>query len=267
MNKSRPQGIARALAELDEDHARARKQIGGLLAKIEKDPIDALNIRFTPNDGFVADSLTFEGMILSGSIYLLNSRSISEGAAWSPQSHQAGPTTVKPVGFALSPWGVLTAFEIAHEREGWRLKLQGLNITRPGSGPIYLVDPVNSAYLRLIASSLQGEVLYGIPRTGVLVFELPSAPTDRLQIQFSEVSLSPVASSGVSFSFEYTSAELAGALQQVLDGPSPAEHADQLLDEQVAGVRSDFLKQQAGCAAAIVSMFGAFPHLQRALWP
>ncbi len=68
---------------------------------------------------------------------------------------------------------------------------------------------------------MKGEVVPGVPRTGILVFQNPESPTDRLQFHFSGVRVSKDVRSGTNFSFEFTSADLPQAIE-ILKGAAAA---------------------------------------------
>ena len=233
-------GLGRARAELDRDRARVAKQIASFRAKLERDPISALNLRFVEGDGFVADPFEFKGKILSGSVQVLQR---PRGAGeWTPPEYQEGGTTIKPLGGMLSKWGMGVAFRVAHHDPDFRLRLNWFKKSDPASGPVYLVDPVNHQYLYLNASSMKGEVLPGIPRIGILVFQRPYSPTNRLQVHFSGVSVSKDRRK-TSFSLEFTQAALSQTIEHLNALPTLSEELERMLAREVSKVWSEFLRQ------------------------
>ena len=231
----------RARAELDRDHARVQAQVAAFLAKQQRDPISALNLRFVEGEGFVADPFEFRSKIFTGSVQLV--RSPRGPGEWDPPEYQEGGTTIKPLGGFMAEWGVVVAFRVAHQNPDFRLKLDWFKKSDPASGPVYLVDPVNHQYLYLTASSLKGEVLPGIPRIGILVFQKPDSPTDRLQVHFSGVSVSKDRRSKTSFSLEYTEATLPQTIEQLKALPTTSEEMATVLDREVSKIWSEFLRQ------------------------
>ena len=230
-----------ALAELDVDRMRVKDQIVSFHAKLQRDPISALNLRFIEGQGFLSDPFEFKGKILSGDVHVIECSGVA--GEWTPPEYQEDGTTIRPVGGVLSKSGVAVAFRVSHQHPDFRLKLDWFKKSDPASGPVCLVDPVNHQYLYLTASSMDGEVLPGIPRTGILVFHKPDSQTDRLQVHFSDVSVSRDPRSKTSFSFEFTDAELPQTIEQLNALPTTSEALDTMLDREVSEIRSEFLRQ------------------------
>ena len=232
---------ALVLAELDRDRARVVTQIASFLVKMQRDPISALNLRFIEGDGLASDPFEFKGKILVGGIQVL--RSPGDPGEWAPPEYQEGSTTIRPLVGSMAEWGIAVAFRVAHQNPDFRLKLDWFKKSDPASGPVYLVDPVNHQYLYLTASSLKGEVLPGIPRTGILMFQRPDSPTNRLQVHFSGVSVSKDRRNKTNFSLEYTEGALPQAIENLNALPTMSETLETGLDRAVSEVRSEFLKQ------------------------
>ena len=247
-------GVDRALKELDRDRNRVITKISSFLAKLERDPISALNLRFTEREGFAADPFEFKGNVLSGDIHLLHSAVQDPAGEWAPPKHQEGAVTIEPLRLMLSPWGTTVALRVSHEEPGFRLKLNWFKKSDPAAGPVYLVDPVNHQYLYLTASSLKGEVLPGVPLTGILVFQRIRYPTDRLQIQFSDVSIGKGRDHRSSFCLECTDKDLPGMIDRLGALPTMSESLETMLDSEVDKIRSGFLKLNSGCSGAVVSL-------------
>lgn len=261
MGKIDSQVVAKALAELEKDRARVETRLVSFLTRAEKDPISTLGLRFSTAEGFSADPFRFQGEFLSGTVEPLQKLQTIDGeGSWKPESYSVDPVTVEPQGILLTPWGVVTAVTVAHDQQGLRLKLEGWKKPRSRTGPIYMVDPVNHEYLQLIASSLEGEVVAGVPRSGVLIFETPSVPTDRLQIHFSDVELN---GEPHAFQFEFQSDGVGASLRKLKEAPAPAERIKEQLRSEVEEVRAAFLSEQSGCTAALVPLLGFLPLLRR----
>ena len=231
----------RTLAELDRERKLVGTQIESFMVKLQCDPISALNLRFMDGDGFASDPFEFKSKILSGSTPSLQSS--REPGEWDPPEYQEGSTTIKPLSGSMAEWGIAVAFRVAHQNPDFRLKLDWFKKSDPASGPVYLVDPVNHQYLYLTASSLKGEVLPGIPRTGILVFQRPDSPTNRLQVHFSGVSVSKDRRSKTNFFLEYTGADLPQSIEHLNALPPASERLATALDRAVSKIRSEFLKQ------------------------
>jgi len=152
----------------------------------------------------------------------------------------------------LAQFGTAIAVEVSCDEPGSRLTVDWLGGSTSASPTVYLVDPENHEYLRPIATSLEGEVLPGIPRTGVLVFERIAALTGRLQLHFSGVSLAPGGRGKSTFGFEYTSETLPGDVRRLNELPACSRFLSDELDREVDKIRSEFLRQQSGCGATTI---------------
>ena len=111
-------------------------------------------------------------------------------------------------------------------------------------------------YLYVTASSLKGEVLPGVARTGVIVFQRLTAPTDRLQIHFSGVRIGGASSGRSHFHFEYTDDDLPRAIEDLLALPPPHVSLQATLDDEERKIRRGVAPQQTGCAWAVVALVG-----------
>ena len=239
-----PPGSDQLLANIDRDYACLVKQISSFAGKLERNPISSLNLRFIEGEGIVTGPFGFEfghGFVGQDQHVLLSTDEVGEWA-WTPPEYQEVGTTITPIGcFGFSTWGAVVALRVAHRNGGLRLKLDWFKKSDPAASPIYLVDPVNHQYLFLIESSMNGEVLPGIPRTGILVFQQPDSPTDRLQIHFSGVSVSSNHRK-TSFTLEYTDRNLPRTIEDVKSNPSVYQELKAMLDREVSKVRSEILK-------------------------
>ena len=244
----------RTLAELDRERKLVGTQIESFMVKMQCDPISALNLRFMDGEGFADDPFEFKSKFLSGHVSIrhigsqphpgLQRPESGRGTGeWAPPEYQEGSTTIKPLGGSMAEWGMAVAFRVAHQNSDFRLKLDWFKKSDPASSAVYLVDPVNHQYLYLTASSLKGEVLPGIPRTGILVFQRPDSPTDRLQVHFSGVSVSKDPRSKTSFSLEYTEADLPQTIEHLNACPTTSETLATALDREVSKIRSELLGQ------------------------
>ena len=245
-----PSNVRRAVkvgfAELDRDRARLARQIESFLAKMERNPISALNLRYVVRKGIVGDPFEIKGKWVSMKLHLELRDASKLQTKWVPRKYQEGDTTIQPIFTGFSPWGVVIAFKVAHKDPDFRLKLSWFRKSDPASGPVYLVDPVRQQYMHLTASSLRGEVVPGIPRTGLLVFQNPEYATDRLQVHFSSVRVSKASRNRTSFSLECTSASLPQVFKQIKAGPTLSQQLLAGLDREVSEARSDFLREAAG---------------------
>ena len=239
----RPRGD-QLLAKIDRDYARLVKQIASFAGKMERDPISSLNLRFIEGEGIVTGPFGFEfgrGFVGQDQEVLLSTDKVGEWA-WTPPEYQEVGTTITPIGcFGFSTWGTIVALRVAHRNAGLRLKLDWFKNSDPAASPIYLVDPVNHQYLFLIASSMNGEVLRGTPLTGILVFQQPDYPTDRLQVHFSGVSVSSNHRK-TSFTLEYTDRNLPRTIENVKSNPSVYQELKAMLDREVSKVRGEIVK-------------------------
>ena len=89
---------------------------------------------------------------------------------------------------------------------------------------------------------MKGEVLPGIPRIGILVFQRPYSPTNRLQVHFSGVSVSKDRRK-TSFSLEFTQAALSQTIEHLNAFPTLSEELERMLAREVSKVWSEFLRQ------------------------
>ena len=232
------------LAKIDREYAHFVKQIASFAGKRERDPISCLNLRFIEGEGIVRGPFGFEfgnGFVGQDQEVLLSTDEVGEWV-WTPPEYQEVGTTITPVGcFSFSTWGAVVALRVAHQNAGLRLKLDWFKKSDPAASPIYLVDPVNHQYLFLIGSSMNGEVLPGITRTEILVFQQPESPTDRLQVNFSGVSVSSNHRK-TSFTLEYTDRNLPGTIEDVNSNPSVYQELKAMLDREISKVRSEIVK-------------------------
>ena len=235
-------GSTECLRKLAENMRALQRNARRFWHKLKQDPVSCLNLRFLEGKGIVADPIEFGGRIPA--IIELTDSHFGEAAAgeWSPPEHQEGGTTIEPVvGCVMSPWGVMVAFRVAHRDVGSRLKLDWFKKSDPAASPIYLVDPVNHQYLYPIASSMKGDVLPGIPRTGIVVFQMPDSPTDRLQVHFSGVLVSRDRNK-TSFSLEYTDQNLPHIIEHFKSLPTMSQQLTTMLDREFRNLRSELLK-------------------------
>lgn len=232
--------LAWATRGLEKDCMRISEKIASFHAKLERDPISAMNLRFVKGKGIVADPFEFNGRFLIGSFDLLESSGDDSGT-WTPREYEDSGVTIAPVCGVMTWWGIAIAFRVAHRNPDLRLKLNWFEKSDPGSGPVYVVDPTNHQYLYLTASSMTGEVLPGIPRTGILMFPVPDSPTDRLEVHFSGVSLGVGPRSKASFSFEFTDPDLSKGIEFVQNSPTTSRQLETSLESEVDKIRRTLL--------------------------
>ena len=237
--------LPRAFAEIERDRVRIAKQIASFLTKLERDPIVALNLRFVEGQGVRSDPFEFKGNFVTGTIHqsIDPSRSDGDSGVWTPPEYREGSTTVVPVYGFGADWGLTLVFRVAHQDPDLRLRLDWFKKSDPASSSIYVVDPVNHQYLYPIASSMKGEVLARIPRTGLLVFQFPDSPTDRLQVHFTGVQFGRDHRRKTSFSLEYTSPDLPQAIEQVKARPTISQRLETELENELDKVRSGLTRQ------------------------
>ena len=239
--------VNNGIKEIERDQIRLNRQVNTLLAKAERDPISALNLRYVPRKGIIGDRIRIEGKWVFINVGPTFAYAPSgSGVKWVPAKRQRGGTTIQPLQLVTSPWGIIIAFRVSNRDPEFRPKLNWFKKSDPASGPVYLVDPVGHQYLYLTASSLRGEVVAGIPQTGLLVFANPESPTHRLQVHFSGVRVGNASRGLSSFSLECTGATLRENLEELKSGRTVSAR---LLDEvhrQVAQVRHEFVKETAG---------------------
>ncbi len=237
-------GLPLVTRKLERDRTRVSGQISSFLAKLERDPIPAMNLRFVKGKGIVADPFEFKGKILTGSVNLLESSDDGDSVTWTPQEYEEAGVTIAPVCGVTTWWGIAIAFRVAHRNPDLRLKLDWFKKSDPASGPVYVVDPTNHQYLHLTASSMKGEVLPGIPRTGILMFPVPDSPTDRLEVHFSGVSLGAAPPGKASFSFEYTDSDLSKAIKFIRSSPTTSRQLEASLESEANRVLRIWLAQR-----------------------
>ena len=230
--------------ELERDRIRVSGQISSFLAKVERDSISAMNLRFVKGKGMVADPFEFKGRFLTGTVALPEGLGDGDSGTWTPREYQEAGITIAPVCGVMTAWGIAIAFRVAHRNPYLRLKLNWFKKSDPPSGPVYAVDPINHQYLHLTASSMTGEVLPGIPRTGIVMFPVPDSPTDRFEVHFSGVSVGADPRNKASFSFEFTDSDLSEAIESFHNSPTQAQKLEASLESEVDRVRRMWLAQR-----------------------
>lgn len=239
--------INSGLKDIERERVRVTRQVNSTMAKIERDPISALNLRHVPRKGVLCDPISIKGKwcfvrLNPGLAYAPS----GSGVKWTPAKYQRAGTTIQPLQVVTSPWGLIIAFSVAHKDPDFRLPLNWFKKPDPASGPVYLVDPVGHQYLHLTASSLRGEVVAGVPRTGLLVFQNPESVTDRLQVHFSSVRISNAPHALSSFSLECTGATLRNHLKNLKSSRTVAAEVLGEVHRHLAKARQDLVKEVAG---------------------
>ena len=233
--------------DIERERIRLTRQLDSTMAKIERDPISALNLRHVPRKGILCDPISIKGkwcfLRLNPGLAYAPSGS---GVKWTPAKYERAGTTIQPLQVVTSPWGLIIAFKVAHKDLDFRLPLNWFNRSDPASGSVYLVDPVGHQYLYLTASTLRGEVVARVPRTGLLVFQNPESATDRLQVHFSSVRISNAPHGLSSFSLECTGATLRNHLKNLKSSRTVAAEVLGEVDRHLAKARQDLVKDVAG---------------------
>ena len=91
-----PSNVRRAVkigfAELDRDRARLACQIESFLAKMERNPISALNLRYVVRKGIVGDPFEIKGKWVSMKVNLELRDASKLQTKWVPRKYQEGDT-------------------------------------------------------------------------------------------------------------------------------------------------------------------------------
>ena len=243
--------VQQAFVRLDRERTKLEKSISAFLTKLDRDPIAALNMRFSYEEGFVTDPFKVQGDLLKGEIQILSREGSHAGAeAFTPLRHEQGACTIEPVGLQLAQYATFVAFRISHDDQHFRPKLTWFKKSDPQASAVFIVDPVNEQYLYPTASSLRGEVVPGVSKTGILAFEPFEKPTDQFQIHFSDVQVESGGARKSSFSFEYSDPGLPESIRQLLEAPSSAEWIAAHLDAGYEKLMKEVRVASSGCSSA-----------------
>ncbi len=246
-----------ALARLDRERTKLEKSVSAFLTKLDRDPIAALNMRFSYEEGFLTDPFKVEGDLLTGKVRVLSRKGTHAGTeAFTPRRHQQGVCTIEPVGLQLAQYATFVAFRISHDDQHFRPKLTWFKKSDPQASAVFIVDPVNEQYLYPTASSLRGEVVPGVSKTGILAFEPFEQPTDQFQIHFADVQVESGGARKGSFSFEYSDPGLPESIRQLLEAPSSAEWIAAHLDAGYEKLMEEVRVPNSGCSSAGVVFSG-----------
>jgi hypothetical protein len=244
------------LSHMSDGVSRAIARARDFEQKLRANPIAALQLRFEPPAGLVAQPFEITAGPVHGRIALTNG---SETFPWIPVVREA-LVTVMLVDFDVCAFGILAAFRVDNLDRAKPIRFTGwLKKSNPRDSPVYLRDPLNDEVYFPVASDLGGEILPGASRVGILTFEPVRKPTDRLDVHLAGVRLG--AAGPVTAQATFAEPRLGGWIQHALATPSLSQQVEYELNRQASAQASALVQhvqtglvRRTGCAGCMVAL-------------
>jgi hypothetical protein len=232
----------RLLNKLDRSAAQAMEKANRLEAHLHKDIIKALNLQYNSHRGFQSDPFVIDAGFINGSFSLTPNNSRED--RFSPPAYEVEDVRVEALDLLLTPWATVVAIQIESSAPDLRVKLNWVKKINRAESKIVLIDKVRGHYYYPIATDLAGEVLPGVPKTGLVAFEPFRETTPEFQIRiagarFRADKFEP------ELVYNYSSTNLAAAISDNLSKPPLSDQIKTIVETEVA---TQFKKPgAAGC--------------------
>jgi len=171
----------RQLERLNRSASQMLEKARKFEALLEKDPIKALELRYTEKDGFQSEPYKFQAGIFFGSLTLTPESGNED--VFKPATYEIGEARVEALSMLITPWATIVAIKITSDARDYRVKLNWVKKTNRSESKIVLVDDFNDQYYYPLSTDLGGEVFPGIPKTGLIAFEPFREPTQEVQLR------------------------------------------------------------------------------------
>ena len=260
---------SRQFKELERSVEKFCRSLERLEAKLESDPIAALDIRYSEDGGFISEPLEVKTPVFSGSLQLLDDHdddsslpSTSQSGGFLPPSHVVRGAEVRPIElFIFRQYAIIIALQVSCTDPAYRIRLNWVKQRNPSSSQVFLVDPDTAEYYFPKSTDLKGDVVPGCPRTGCIAFEPIRRPTRRLELHFSDVKLTSHRGERHQFVLQYESERLevdtAAALRKPTIATEMRLQLHQLVQERVRSIENQTeaaLRKATGCGCAVVAI-------------
>lgn len=254
MPRSKLDAIRAGREYLDRQRERALKGFRAFYEGALKRPISTFDLRYCPDEErIVSETVALQLGDLELSVHPNPTKAFLSGG-FTPATGQAGSLTVMPLGLVLTPIGTIVAIRVSNGDPAWRPKLNWYRKTDPSMSAVYFIDPVNDTYIYPVDSSLRGDLVAGVPKTGLLVFERFRQITDTLELHISEVPCGAARGRRATFVFHLHSEVIREATRTLVEGPSLEKTFQETLDRQLEEEWSQSaLGGRAGCAIVLTS--------------
>ena len=166
----------RILDRIERDVQATVDRAAALDAKMRKNLITALKLRYQHGHGFVSEPFSIGKGMINGQLTLTQ----TTGFKFTPGAYEIGAAKIELLDLMASRWATAIAVRITHSDPAYRIKVNWLKKQDRSNSLIVIIDEENSEFYYPLAEDLPGEVLTGYPVTGIIVFEPFRVPTDRI---------------------------------------------------------------------------------------
>lgn len=226
--------------------------------KLNKDVVKALDIRYSPDKGFISEPFQMRSEIISGDISLTQTGDGSSGVDFDPLFYEAEGARIEPLAVLFTQWATIVSFKVLHIEPEYRIKLNWVKKTNPLNSLVYLVDESSSEYYYPVSTNMTGEVIANLPRIGLIAFEPFRKPTENFSIHFSSIKLLKNKGDKHYCSFKFADANLKEQISGLISKPKFVEQLKEKVNEQLNEARKKIASQNPGCAAAFFIMVSSF---------
>ncbi|MEM6755881.1 MAG: hypothetical protein AAF586_01840 [Planctomycetota bacterium] len=240
-------------SRIDRSEDAVIKKAVAFEARLERDPLKALNLRYDRRHGFTADSFRIETELFSGHIALITHEDDAK-VQFNPDIYRTVDSSVAILDVMLCRWGTFVAFEVSNENAEYSLRTSWVKKSDRQSSLILLLDTNTSTYYYPISTSLSGEVVAGHPKIGIICFEPMRTLTDRIAVHLSNVQLQKGRGGKHTVKFEHTSNQMRRLTDSAIKAEPLKTQVRELLAKESSRLRQAVRKPTSGCLLALCAI-------------
>ncbi len=238
----------RAFVKIDRDVAQLMAKARSLESKLERDPIKALSLTYSKQNGFQSQPFTIETDLFSGTVQLTDIRTPDqEPPVFEPPALNTVTSSVRPLDVLLTRWATVVALEVTNDDPDFQLRVNWVRKSDRQSSPIFLLDTEGSQYYYPIATTLSGSVVAGHPRIGLVAFEPFRVPTTSVKVHCANVQLQKGRGAKQTFAFSHRDPILSEQINEILMLPRFSDQVAAAFRQQAQKLRRSMTKSQSGC--------------------
>ncbi len=245
----------RARKHIDRNADDVMAKVYSLESALERDILKALELKYYEGRGFQSKSLEIRAGGFEGEIGLQHlTGAAGSSADFVPREYECDNAIVTPLDAAVTQWGTIVAFKVVNKVHEQPLRLNWVKITNPTSSPVFLVDTVNNRYYHPISTDLKGDVVFGQPRTGLIVFQPFVIPTRAIQLHFSNVKLGIGKRNSETFSFEMSDSDLWQTIETLIRLPKLSQRIKDTMRKTSAEMKQKIAERESGCLPVLLAI-------------
>lgn len=244
---------ARTHSKIEKNVQQVLKRAASFAKKLLSDPIKALGLSYSIEEGFTSVPFELSTEVFDGSISLVADKGENEGT-FLPWRYSIDEASVIPLALMITRWASILAIRVKNNDQDYRVRMPWYKKNDPPNSSIFMLDTAKSNYYFPLSSTLSGEVVAGHPRSALIAFQPFRQATCSLQIHVSDVKLSSGRGNRHTFHFDYLSEGLSTKIADTMERPSLVDELGDVLGKEAERLRKEITT--SGCPIPILFAFG-----------